>query len=82
MTRATAIQSAEHYFDSKAFHADLARRVAIPTESQNPDQMSALQAYLADELTPVLQALGFECRVYDSPVGKSPFLIATRIESS
>jgi acetylornithine deacetylase/succinyl-diaminopimelate desuccinylase-like protein len=82
MTRATAIQSAEHYFDSKAFHTDLARRVAIPTESQNPDRMSALHAYLNGELTPALQALGFECRVYESPVGKSPFLIATRMEGS
>jgi acetylornithine deacetylase/succinyl-diaminopimelate desuccinylase-like protein len=80
MTRATAIQSAEHYFDSKAFHADLARRVAIPTESQNPDRIGALHTYLADELMPVLQALGFECDVYESPVGKSPFLIAARIE--
>jgi acetylornithine deacetylase/succinyl-diaminopimelate desuccinylase-like protein len=82
MTRAAAIQSAEHYFDSKAFHADLARRVAMPTESQNPDRMNALRAYLADELTFALKALGFECRVYDSPVGKSPFLIATRIEGN
>lgn len=80
MTRATAIQSAEHYFDSKAFHADLARRVAIPTESQNPDRKDALQTYLASELTSSLQALGFECHVYQSPVGKSPFLIAKRIE--
>jgi acetylornithine deacetylase/succinyl-diaminopimelate desuccinylase-like protein len=82
MTRAAAIQSAEHYFDSKAFHADLARRVAIPTESQNPERMSALHAYLNDELTPVLQTLGFECRVYESPVGKSPFLIAARMEGN
>ncbi len=80
MTRAAAIQSAEHYFDSKAFHADLARRVAIPTESQNPDRKDALQAYLAGELTTSLQALGFDCRVYESPAGKTPFLIATRME--
>jgi acetylornithine deacetylase/succinyl-diaminopimelate desuccinylase-like protein len=82
VTRTTAIQSAEHYFDSKAFHADLARRVAIPTESQNPDRLNALHTYLTGELTPVLQALGFECRVYESPVGKSPFLIATRTEGA
>lgn len=80
MTRAATIQSAKHYFDSKAFHADLARRVAIPTESQNPDRKDALQTYLASELTSSLQALGFECHVYQSPVGKSPFLIAKRIE--
>jgi acetylornithine deacetylase/succinyl-diaminopimelate desuccinylase-like protein len=80
MTRATAIQSAEHYFDSREFHADLARRVAIPTESQNADRKDELQAYLASELTASLQAIGFACRVYESPVGKTPFLIATRIE--
>ena len=80
MTRAAAIQSAEHYFDSKAFHADLARRVAIPTESQNPDRKGELQAYLAGELTVSLQALGFVCKVHESPVGKTPFLIATRME--
>ncbi|MEI6737997.1 MAG: M20 peptidase family dipeptidase, partial [Pseudomonadota bacterium] len=59
MTRASAIQSAEHYFDSRQFHTDLARRVAMPTESQNPDRADVLRAYLADELTPTLQALGF-----------------------
>ena len=80
MTRATAIQSAEHYFDSKQFHVDLARRVAIATESQNAERKGELQSYLADELTTTLQALGFACEVYDSPVGKSPFLIATRRE--
>lgn len=80
MTRAAAIQSAEQYFDSRQFHADLARRVAIPTESQNPDRKSELQVYLAGELTTSLQALGFDCRVYESPAGKTPFLIATRME--
>ena len=81
MTRAAAIQSAEHYFDSRQFHTDLERRVAIPTESQNADRTHELQEYLAGELTPSLQALGFECRVYESPVGRTPFLIATRMES-
>ena len=81
MTRAAAIQSAEHYFDSRQFHADLARRVAMPTESQNPDRADVLRAYLADELTPSLQALGFACEVFASPVGKTPFMIATRIEA-
>ena len=80
MTRAAAIQSAEHYFDSQQFHADLARRIAIATESQNPDRQNELQTYLRGELTPSLQALGFTCNVYDSPVGTSPFLIATRTE--
>ncbi|MEP7154419.1 MAG: M20 family metallopeptidase [Betaproteobacteria bacterium] len=80
MSRQQAIASAENYFDSKAFHADLARRVAIPTESQNPDRAADLERYLSGELTPSLEKLGFTCRVYASPVGKSPFMIATRME--
>ena len=80
MTRAAAIQSAEHYFDSRQFHVDLARRVAIPTESQNADRQDELKAYLADELTTSLRELGFACEVHESPTGKTPFLIATRIE--
>ena len=80
MTRAAAIRVAEQYFDSRQFHTDLARRVAIPTESQNGDRQQALQAYLSDELTASLQALGFDCHVHENPVGKTPFLIATRIE--
>ena len=82
MTRAESIAEAHTYFDSKAFHADLARRVAIPTESQNPDRAAALNAYLTDELTPSLDALGFACRVYDNPKNGGPFLIATRMEGA
>lgn len=80
MQRASAIRQAEQYFDSKLFHADLARRVAIATESQNPERSAELTGYLADELAPALVALGFTCKVYPSPVGKSPFLIAARHE--
>lgn len=82
MTRTAAILSAESYFDTRAFHADLARRVAIATESQNPDRKPELHAYLTGELTTALVAMGFTCSVHDSPVGKSPFMIATRIEDA
>lgn len=82
MSRQQAIASAEKYFDSKHFHADLARRVAIPTESQNAERGADLKAYLVSELTPSLEKLGFTSQVFDSPVGKSPFLIATRIEGA
>ena len=51
MTRATAISRAEAYFDSGAFKADLARRVAIPTESQNPERArKTLRAILSSEI--------------------------------
>ena len=82
MSRAASIAEAHAYFDSKTFHADLARRVAIPTESQNPDRAPELSAYLQGELTPSLDALGFECRIYANPKKGGPFLIATRTEGA
>ena len=42
-TRAAAIAHAHHHFDSGAFREVLARRVAVPTESQNPDRAPALR---------------------------------------
>ena len=63
MSRETAIAGATHYFDSGTFKADLARRVAIPSESQNPDRAGELERYLNDEMKPALAAMGFECRV-------------------
>ena len=55
--RACAVAAAGHHFDSGAFVADLARRVAIRTESQDPASGPALQAYLRDEIAPSLAAL-------------------------
>ena len=82
MTRLAAIANAEAYFDGKGFEHDLARRVAIPTESQNPARAAALEEYLDGELGPVLQVMGFECRSYANPTSGGPFLIATRIEDA
>ena len=62
MTRAAAISRAQTYFDSGAFKADLARRVAIPTESQNPERAPDLARYLESEIQPALEKLGFKCR--------------------
>ena len=62
MTRAAAISRAQTYFDSGAFKADLARRVAIPTESQNPERAPDLARYLESEIQPALEKLGFTCR--------------------
>ena len=46
MSRAQAIHAAERYFDDGRFFDDLARRVAIPTESQNPERAGSLARYL------------------------------------
>ena len=80
-SRETAIQSIERYFDQGSFLEDLSRRVAIPTESQNPDRMGSLHEYLEGEMSGSLERLGFECAVHPTPApNRGPFLIATRTE--
>lgn len=81
MTRAGAIAHAEAYFDSGRFKDDLARRVAIPTESQNPERSAELTRYIESEIEPALQALGFRCRVLHHPKARGPFLYAERHEA-
>jgi acetylornithine deacetylase/succinyl-diaminopimelate desuccinylase-like protein len=81
MSREQAIARAERYFDDGGFFSDLARRVAIPTESQNPERREDLERYLLDEMRPSLERLGFRCRVLENPAAiGGPFLLAERIE--
>jgi acetylornithine deacetylase/succinyl-diaminopimelate desuccinylase-like protein len=80
MTRDIAIARAADYFDSGAFKADLARRVAIATESQNPDRAGELAHYIDAEMKPALEALGFRCRVMQEAKWRGPFLLGERIE--
>jgi acetylornithine deacetylase/succinyl-diaminopimelate desuccinylase-like protein len=79
--RVAALAAAAAHFDSGAFAAELARRVAIRTESQDRASAPALRAYLADEIGPSLAALGFGFGVHPNPEpGSGPFLIARRHE--
>jgi acetylornithine deacetylase/succinyl-diaminopimelate desuccinylase-like protein len=80
MSRTDAIARAHAYFDGGGFLSDLARRVAIPSTSQEPERADALRAYLADEIAPTLARLGFACRLLDNPRGP-PVLAAERIEN-
>ena len=80
MSRAAAIAAAQAYFDEGRFTADLARRVAIPTESQVEERASVLRAYLADEIAPSFARLGFSSELIDNPVRGGPMLIAERRE--
>ena len=80
MSRTNAISHAQRQFDSGEFRQTLARRIAVPTESQNPDRAPVLAAYLDDEIAPAFQAMGFECRVLTHPKARAPFLFAQRIE--
>ena len=80
MTRAAAIAAAHTHFDSGEFKDVLARRLAIPTESQNPDRAADLKRYLVEEMTPALNDMGFACRILTHPAARGPFLYAERIE--
>lgn len=80
--RAGAISRAEQRFDSGAFRALLARRLALPTESQNPDRAAVLADYLRSELQPAFQAMGFRCVELSHPKAAAPFLLAERLEGA
>lgn len=81
MSRDAAITAALSYFDGGGFERDLARRVAIRSESQNPEAGPEIDRYLAEEMKPTLSALGFDCRIMENPYkGGWPMMVATRIE--
>jgi acetylornithine deacetylase/succinyl-diaminopimelate desuccinylase-like protein len=79
--REAALEQAARHFDSGGFQRELARRVALPTESENPERAAMLRAYLDDEIAPSLGALGIKSTVYDNPVaGAPPLLIGRHVE--
>ncbi|HYG41971.1 MAG TPA: M20 family metallopeptidase [Bordetella sp.] len=80
MSRALAIANAEQCFDSGAFRTLLARRLAVPTESQNPERAAELAAYLESEMRPAFEAMGFACSTLTHEKALAPFLYAERIE--
>ena len=80
MSREAAVNSATGHFDSGAFKADLARRVAIPTDSRDTARVADLRRYIDTEMVPALEAMGFACRVLTHPAAPGPFLFAERIE--
>src|SRR6266571_5094609 len=80
ISREAAIAGAQNYLDRGQFKTDLARRVAIATESQNPERAGELARYVETEMKPALEALGFTCRVMRHAKARGPFLYAERIE--
>ena len=77
--REGAILRAHECMDGGAYLEDLARRVAIPTESQVPEQASELYRYQKDEIGPSFEKLGFDCTLIDNPVpDRGPAMVATR----
>lgn len=81
MSKEQAVKRAEAYFDQGRFFDILERRVALPTESQNPERIDEIRGYLTDEIQPCLTRLGFTCRVLENPVTpRLPMLVAERKE--
>lgn len=80
-TRDGAVARAVETLDSGAFLNTLQRRVAIPTESQEPERLPDLHRYLAEEIAPSLAPSGYDTVILNNPVpGGGPFLVASRIE--
>ncbi|CAN5743007.1 M20 family metallopeptidase [soil metagenome] len=81
MSRADAIAAARRYFTAGGFAADLARRIAIPSESPREDSGPDHRRYLEREMAPYLEAMGFACRILENPVSERlPALFAQRME--
>ncbi len=82
MTRTDAIARARQHLHSGDFLVELDRRVAYPTESQNPNRRDCLRAYLEEELQPAFSQLDFSTRLIESPAGNNPYLLAEYRESA
>ena len=80
--RADALSRIEGHYDSGAFMTDLARRVAIPTESAEAARGPEMDRYMRDEIAPVLERMGCDVTIHDNPDPRGwPFLVAKRIEN-
>ena len=62
-----ALARVRDHYDSGAFVEVLARRVAVPSTSQDPDFAPHLWRYLEEEIAPAAQDMGFEVRVEPNP---------------
>ena len=79
--RTAAIAAAASWFDSGAMLAELKRRVAFRTESQDPARAAVLASYLNEEIGPSVARCGFEWTIWPNPVpGAPPLLFAERRE--
>ncbi|HVN36292.1 MAG TPA: M20 family metallopeptidase [Casimicrobiaceae bacterium] len=81
MQRADAVAAAAAWFDGGGLLADLRRRVAYRTESQERERASELVRYVTEEIGPAVERLGFRWAIWDNPIaGAPPMCFAERIE--
>ena len=82
MERQALIQHASDYATGGGLAADLAALVARPSVSQSEGRPDDLIAYLKEDVRPMLEGIGFECRIFDNPLPDgAPFLVGSRIEN-
>lgn len=79
-TRDDAIAAALAGLKDEGFRAILARRVAMPTVSNDPERLADIERYLADEIEPFCRRLGFQATYYRRTETPLPFMLASRIE--
>jgi acetylornithine deacetylase/succinyl-diaminopimelate desuccinylase-like protein len=82
-SRQHALAAAAAWFDDGSLLAELRRRVAYRTESQNRAHGDALVRYLTDEIGPSVERLGFSVARWPNPIdGAPPMLFAERVEGA
>ena len=80
-SRDAALARAATFFDEGHYKALLARLVAVRSTAQEPGFEAELTRYLAEEIVPWVERLGFTARIHPNPEpGFGPILTATRIE--
>ncbi len=79
--RNTALKQAESWITSGQFETDLARLVAIESESQRAQSRNELDRYLSEGIAPILATLGFTTTIHTNPdPAAGPILTAERLE--
>ncbi len=82
-SRAAAVAVATAWFDTGSLRAELARRVAFRTESQDPTRGATLASYLTEDIGPCVGRCGFDWSIWSNPVaGAPPLLFAERQEDA
>lgn len=82
MSKQHALASTRQYLSDGHFEDDLRRRVAIRSESQDPEQAPELARYLHAEIAPALTRMGFQCQSLENPKAGGPLLFASRHEGA
>lgn len=82
-SREGAVARAAACWDDGGFLRDLAARVAVRSESQNPAGGAEMLRYLSDEIGPRFTRMGYEVSLFDNPDPTAgPLLLAERIEDA